>query len=186
MGGRHYQDGRDLTLALNESQAEIKFLALLVAPAEPEFSNIGNAALGVIGPSQWEPQVSFSPESIGATNTVWFGPLGETFFQAYVSAYDEEPSYHSIGGYAAGLILQKAIIDAGTTNTEAVINALERLDILTCYGHIKFDTSEENHGLQIGHDMVYIQWQQENSSDFVKQVVWPPGGATAGAVYPIP
>jgi len=186
LGGGHYQDGCDFTLALNESQAEVKFLALLVAPPEPEFSDIGNAAFGVIGPSQWEPQVTFSPESIEETDTVWFGPLGETFVQEYLASYDEEPSYHSMGGYAAGLILQKAIIDAEITNTDDVIQALDRLDILTCYGHIKYDTSEENHGLQIGHDMVYIQWQQENSSDLVKQVVWPIGGATAGAVYPIP
>jgi hypothetical protein len=40
--------------------------------------------------------------------------------------------------------------------------------------------------LQIGHSMVYIQWQEDNSGSLVKQVVWPLEGATADALYPKP
>jgi ABC-type branched-subunit amino acid transport system substrate-binding protein len=186
LGGGHFQDGSDFAQQLNDSEAEIDFLALLVAPPDPEFAELGDAALGVIGPSQWESSVTFSPESAEGVGLEWFGQLGDDFVQAYETAYNEEPSYHSMGGYAAGLILQKAILDAGSVNTEAVTAALDSMDILTCYGRIKFDTSEVAHGLQVGHDMVYIQWQPGEGSGLVKQVVWPLEGATAEAHYPKP
>jgi branched-chain amino acid transport system substrate-binding protein len=49
-----------------------------------------------------------------------------------------------------------------------------------------FDTSEEAHGLQIGHSMIYIQWQKDDAGNLVKQVVWPLEGKTADALYPKP
>jgi hypothetical protein len=59
------------------------------------------------------------------------------------------------------------------------------MDILTFYGRIKFDTSADAHGLQIGHSMIYIQWQTAADGGLAKQVVWPPEGKTADTVYPI-
>ena len=184
LGGGHFQDGRDFAEQLHNSAAGIDFLALLVAPPEPEFADIGDAAFGVIGPSQWESSMTFTPESAKEAGLEWFGPMSTVFMQNYVVAYNEEPSYHSMGGYAAGLVLEKAIIDADTTSTAAVVEALNDMDILTCYGRIKFDSDLEAHGIQIGHDMVYIQWQREDDA-LVKEVVWPLEGATAEAVYPL-
>lgn len=164
----------------------IKFLTLLVAPPEPDFADLGDAAVGVIGPSQWEPLAAFTPQSAQEAGLEWFGSLGEEFVKAYVVAYNEEPSYHSIGGYAAGQILQKAIMDADSTDPVAIKAAMDKMDILTCYGRIKFETSADAHGLQIGHDMVYIQWQKDDAGNLVKQVVWPLEGATAETLYPKP
>ena len=104
----------------------------------------------------------------------------------YEAAYSEEPSYHSAGGYAAGVVLQKAIVDADSTNPAAIKAALDNMDVLTLFGRIKFDTSAENHGLQIGHSMVYIQWQKDDAGNLMKQVVWPLEGATAETIYPLP
>jgi hypothetical protein len=53
------------------------------------------------------------------------------------------------------------------------------------FGYLKFDTTAEAHGLQIGHSMVYIQWQKDASGSLVKQVVWPAEGRSAETVYPI-
>jgi hypothetical protein len=83
------------------------------------------------------------------------------------------------------LLLQKAIEDAGSLDTQAVAQALDAIDLLTFFGHVKFDTTPESHGLQRGHSMVYIQWQGTADS-LEKQVVWPPEGATAEIIYPIP
>ena len=41
-------------------------------------------------------------------------------------------------------------------------------------------------GLQIGHDMVYIQWQKDADGNLAKQVVWPSEGKSAEALYPLP
>jgi branched-chain amino acid transport system substrate-binding protein len=186
MGGGHFQDGSTFARQIYDKQVDINLFALLVAPPEPDFADLGDAAVGVIGPSQWEPLAEFTPDSAKEAGLEWFGALGKDFVTAYETAYDEEPSYHSMGGYAAGQILQKAIIDADSTDPEAIKTAMEGMDVLTAYGHVKFDTSAEAHGLQVGHSMVYIQWQKDDAGNLAKQVVWPLEGKTADTLYPKP
>src|SRR5512133_354431 len=176
MGGGHFADGQQFAKAMFDKGIKAKFISLLVAPPEPTFAEIGDAAFGIVGPSQWEPLAAFTPD---------YGPTGKAFIDAYKAAYNEDPSYHSAGGYTAGLILQKGIEAAGSLDTDAVKKALDAIDMTTFFGHIKFDTSAENHGLQIGHSMVYIQWQKDASGNLVKQVVWPAEGKTAEPVFPI-
>ncbi len=186
VGGGHMSDGSTFARQMHEKEAAINFFALLVAPPEPDFAELGDAAYGVIGPSQWEPLAAYTPESASEAGMAWYGLLSDEFVAAYEAAYDEEPSYHSAGGYAAGLILQKAIEDADSTEAADIKAALDSMDVLTFFGHTKFDTTAEAHGLQIGHSMVYIQWQKDADGNLMKQVVWPQSGATAEAIYPIP
>lgn len=174
MGGGHFADGQQLAKSISEKGVTAKFISLLVAPPEPTFAEIGAAALGIVGPSQWEPLAAFTPD---------FGPAGADFATEYTAKYGEEPSYHAAGGYIAGLILQKGIEQAGSLDPTAVKAALDSLDMMTFFGRIKFDVTPENHGLQIGHDMVYVQWQQVDGG-LVKQVVWPLAGKTADLLYP--
>lgn len=186
LGGGHFQDGSTFARQLHEKQAPVKAVVLLVAPPEPEFAELGEAAFGIIGPSQWEPQVQYTPEAAKELGIEWYGPSNEEFIQAYEAEYNEEPSYHSAGGYAAGIILEYAIKKADSVDPQKVKAALEATDVLTFFGRIKFDTSAEAHGLQIGHEMVYIQWQKDDQGNLVKQVVWPKEGATAELIYPLP
>jgi branched-chain amino acid transport system substrate-binding protein len=175
MGGGHFADGQQFAKALSEKGIQAKFIALLVAPPEPKFAEIGDAALGIVGPSQWEPQAAFTPN---------YGPSGADFIAAYKAAYNEDPSYHAAGGYVAALILQKAIETAGSLDTAAVKTALDATDMITFFGPIKFDTSAEAHGLQTGHEMIFIQWQKDASGALAKQVIWPLAGKTADLTYP--
>jgi branched-chain amino acid transport system substrate-binding protein len=184
MGGGHFQDGSTFAKQLYEKNVPAKFVALLVAPPEPTFVEIGDSATGIIGPSQWEPLAAFTQEAAQKAGLEWFGLSGADFTSQYKDAYGEEPSYHAAGGYAAGLILQHAIEKAGSLDTQAIKTALDSIDILTFFGHIKFDTSPENHGLQIGHSMVYIQWQDKDGT-LQKQVIWPAEGTTAEVLYPL-
>jgi ABC-type branched-subunit amino acid transport system substrate-binding protein len=186
LGGGHFQDGSTFARQIYEKEVGINYFALLVAPPEPDFADLGDAAVGVIGPSQWEPLAEFTPDSAAAAGLEWFGTLGKDFVAAYEAAYNEEPSYHSMGGYVAGQILQKAIMDADSTDPGAIKAAMDAIDMLTAYGRITFDTSAEAHGLQIGHSMIYIQWQKDDAGNLVKQVVWPLEGKTADALYPKP
>ena len=186
LGGGHFEDGTALAQQIHDRGLAVKLTALLVAPGDPAFAELGDAALGVIAPSQWEATVAFSPQAAQDVGLEWVGPLGTEFVDTYRTAYDEEPSYNSAAGYTAGLILEQAIRDADSLDTTAVKTALEEMDILTFYGRIAFDTTAEAHGLQIGHDMISIQWQRDAEGNLVKQVVWPLGGATAEALYPMP
>ncbi|MEI2609100.1 MAG: amino acid ABC transporter substrate-binding protein [Candidatus Promineifilaceae bacterium] len=185
LGGGHFQDGSTFARQLSEKNVPVKFVALLVAPPEPTFSELGDAALGIVGPSQWEPQAVFNAEVAAAAGMDFFGPSSAEFTEQYMAAYNEEPSYHAAGGYVAGLLLQKAIEDAGSLDNVAVKSALDNVNLMTFFGHMQFDTTAESHGLQTGHSMVYIQWQMVDSA-LGKQVVWPAEGATAETLYPRP
>ncbi len=181
MGGGHFQDGTTLAKQLYEKQVPVKFVALLVAPPEPKFVEIGDAANGIIGPSQWEPLVKYSPESASAANLPWYGPTVANFVSAYKAKYNEDPSYHAAGGYAAGLLLQKAIEDSGSLDAAKVQAALDKMDLLTFYGHVKFSTDAKTHGKQDAHSMVYMQWQKGADGKFVSQIVFPPEAKSADA-----
>ncbi len=184
IGGGHFQDGSTFAKQLYEKKTPVKMLAILVAPAVPEFAELGEAAIGVIGPSQWESMAKYSPDSAKEAGLPWFGPTIEEFVSGYKAAYGYEPGYHAAGGYAAGLVLQKAILDAGSTDPEAIRAALDKMDVMIFFGHIKFDTGDA-HGLQVGHDMVYLQWQKGSDGSPVRQIVWPPAAKTADPIYPL-
>jgi branched-chain amino acid transport system substrate-binding protein len=184
MGGGHFADGSTFARQLAEKRFKAKFIALLVAPPEPKFAELGEATLGVVGPSQWEPLAKYSAESARAAKLEWYGIGSADFVRRYTERFKEEPSYHSAGGYAAGLILQRAVERAGSLDLARIKAALDATDILTFYGRIKFETAAKAHGLQIGHEMIYIQWQPDRQGRPIKQVVWPPEGKTASALYP--
>ena len=182
MGGGHFADTSTFAKQLNEKGVKAKMVALLVAPPEDKFAELGEAAAGIIGPSQWEPQAKYSPEGAKAEGKEWYGPSVEDFIKAYKAKANEEPNYHSAGGYVAGLLLQKAIEKSGSTDTAKVKAVLDATDMYTFYGLIKFDATPKNHGLQTGHEMIYIQWQKDPKGKLFKQVVYPEASKTGEAI----
>jgi branched-chain amino acid transport system substrate-binding protein len=173
LGGGHFADGTTFAKQLFEKKIPLKFVALLVAPPEPTFKDIGDAAQYIIGPSQWEPQVTYSAESAKAANIPYYGPSVKAFTDAYVAKYKDVPSYHSAGGYAQGLLLQKAIEDADSVDPDKVVAALDKMNLMTFYGVVKFSTDAKTHGKQTAHDMVYMQWQKDAAGKLITNIVWP-------------
>lgn len=173
IGGGHLVDGSTFAKQLYEKKVNVRFIALLVAPPEPSFADIGDAAQFIVGPSQWETSAKYSEASAKTLNLPFFGTTVETFTTAYKAMFNASPSYHSAGGYAAGLVLQRALETAGSTDTAKVRAALDKLDVITFFGHIKFSTETKTHGKQIAHDMVYVQWQKGSDNKLATQVVWP-------------
>jgi ABC-type branched-subunit amino acid transport system substrate-binding protein len=179
MGGGHFADTTTLARQLYEKKVKTRMIALLVAPPEPKFAELGPACISVIGSSQWEPLAHFTQAAAKKEGLPWIEPTGDAFIKAYKAKYNEMPSYHSAGGYVAGMLLQDAIEKAGSIDTAKVKKALDSMNLMSFYGHVKFATAAKDHGLQIGHKMVYIQWQKDKQGKPVKQVVWPASGATA-------
>lgn len=180
MGGGHFADTTTFARQLFEKKVSTKMIALLVAPPEPKFGELGEAALCVSGASQWEPTAKYSPESAKAEGVEWFGPTVDAFVKSYKAKFgNEDPSYHSAGGYAAGLILQKAIETAGSIDTDKVKAALDKEDMYTFFGRTKFSTDPKSHGLQVGHQMIVIQWQKGPDGKPQKVAVFPPAAANA-------
>lgn len=173
LGGGHYADGATLARQLHDQKAGLKWVTLLVAPDSPNFATLGDAAVGISVPSQWEPQVKFKPD---------FGPTAEAFTKAFTDKFKIEPGYHAAGGFTAGLILQHAIEQAGSVDPAQVAAALNKMDVTTMFGRTKFSTEPKQHGLQIGHEMVLAQWQRKNGK-LVKEVIWPIAAKTADIIY---
>ena len=175
VGGGHYADGATFARQLFEQRVPLKLTALLVAPASDEFAQLGDAALGVVAPSQWEPLVKYTPD---------FGPTPAEFTKMYQQAYGKLPAYRAAGGFAAGLVLQRALERAGSLDLAKIRSALDAMDATIFFGRIKFATDPKRHGLQLGHEMVQIQWQKKEGR-LGKQIVWPLEAKTAGLVYPV-
>ncbi|TMC77709.1 MAG: hypothetical protein E6J09_06820 [Chloroflexi bacterium] len=149
IGGGHFEDGTTFAKQLFEKRVNARFVALLVAPPEPTFKDIGDAA--------------------------------QFITDRYVAKYNSQPSYQSSGGYAAGLVLQKALEDAGSTDPAKIQAALDKIDLMLFYGRVKFSLDAKTHGKQVAHDMVYVQWQKGSDGKLATQIVWPSDAATAPA-----
>src|SRR5439155_1437378 len=108
IGGGHLVDGTAFAKALKEKNVSARFVALLVAPPEPTFADIGDAANFTVGPSQWEIPVKYNEAAAKALNIPFYGITSDSFTSAYRAMFNSAPSYHSAGGFAAGLILQRA------------------------------------------------------------------------------
>ena len=88
MGGGHYSDGATLARQMHDQKANMKWMSILVAPADDKFGELGPAALGVTVPSQWELQVSYKPQ---------FGPTTAEFAKAF------EDKFHAKAGLSRGV-----------------------------------------------------------------------------------
>jgi branched-chain amino acid transport system substrate-binding protein len=147
-----------------------------VAPGDDKFASLGPAAEGVTTGSQWEPSMQYKPQ---------FGPTNAEFIKAYKAKFNAEPDYHSASGYTAGMVLQHGIEMAQSVDPEKVAAALNKLDVTTFFGHIKFATDPQHHGLQIAHQMVLAQWLMKDGK-LERDVVYPKTAANATLLYPIP
>jgi branched-chain amino acid transport system substrate-binding protein len=175
LGGGHYSDGATLARQMYDQNANMKWVSILVAPADDKFGELGAAALGVTVPSQWEVQVSYKPQ---------FGPTTPEFAKAFSAKFHAPADYHGASGYTSGAILQHAIEQANSIDPDKVAAALNATDVTTFFGHIKFATDPGHHGLQEAHEMVLAQWQKINGKPG-RQVVWPGAAASGPMIYPI-
>lgn len=175
LGGGHYADGATLARQIHDQKAPLKYVALLVAPDSPQFTTLGDAAVGICVPSQWEPQAAYKPQ---------FGPTAAEFAKEFKAKYKIDPDYHAASGYTGGVVLQWALEHAGSLDTAKVEAALNKMDITTFFGEMKFATDAKHHGLQIAHPMVLAQWQKKGGQ-LVKEVIWPAAAKTANVLYPL-
>jgi len=156
IGGGHFNDGLLIMNQLKTTWTP-KFVSLLVAVTEPSFqAQLQATANKVLGPSQWESGVTYSPALAQTTGIDWFGPTPAEFTQLYGTLNaGASPSYHSAEAGAALLVLADAIRRANSLNTAAVRAALGTMHIMTFFGEFQIDSR----GLQVAHSMVVVQWQ---------------------------
>lgn len=71
-----------------------------------------------------------------------FTPAGQWFYDAYLAKYGETPTYSSLNGFGDALILGTAAKLAGSTNYDAIINALETNTFEFWAGEVTFPKGE--------------------------------------------
>jgi branched-chain amino acid transport system substrate-binding protein len=167
----HLQDAMQLHRALKEQHVNAKIYGYSVGPDTPEFRTaLGADSQAVLGSAQWSGAVSYAGE--------------EGFYQsarAYETAFTRDvghaPDYHNAEASAACLAFQYAIQRAGTVDREAVRESLAKLDVVTFFGLLKFDTR----GLNVFKPMVVNQIQGTKLL-----TIYPYRLADAKPVYPAP
>ncbi len=111
-------------------------------------------------------------------------PWTMKFVNAYKGKYGLEPEgYGTSSSYMAVYALKDAIERAGTIDSDAVVTALENIDLMGVYGRIKFDpkthqvipATNPEEGAVSG----FFQWQ-----DGKRVVFWPEAGATGKLKLP--
>jgi branched-chain amino acid transport system substrate-binding protein len=133
-----------------------------VAPATPDFvRTLGNSAEGVLGSSQWTPDVPGRDDTFGSAADYAAG------FRSKFGG--REPVYHNAEATAACLAMVMGIEKADSAEPDRVRQALDDLDVDTFFGPIRFDPTGKN----TAKPMYVIQIQ-----DGKTVTVWPRGSST--------
>jgi branched-chain amino acid transport system substrate-binding protein len=130
--------------------ASIQTVAAVAAGIYAFRDELGGAAGGVIGPSQWEAHASF-PADIGP-DTVWF-------VRNFRERFGCKPEYTAAGSFALGLIFGECVRHAGALQNSDLLAAAAELDCFTLYGRFRLDSAA---GRQVGHRILLVQWDQDH------------------------
>ena len=180
LGGGHFADGQLFTRQLSDLDINVKGFSLIVAVSLPAFYEaLGAKAEGVVGPSQWEYGVKFSPEEAKKVGHEWYGPTNEEWVKLVKGiSGGQDPNYHAAEAGSAPLIYARAVELANSLDSDKVREALSKLNLMTYFGGFKINGKT---GLQTGHSMVTVQWQNGK-----RVIVWPPEAASEKPYYPMP
>jgi len=180
IGGGHFQDGQLFARQLSDLDINPKALSLIASATLPAFYQaLKTNAEGMMGPSHWEYGVKFAPETAKKAGLSWIGPSQYEFVQLFKKAVGKDilPDYHAAEAGASILALVKGIEKANSLGSDKVRKALGETTFMSFYGTWEIDET----GLQVGHDMVDVQWQNGQ-----RVIVWPESAKTGIFVYPMP
>ena len=152
---------------------------LLVGPTSigmPEYNtSLKGDADYVCGLDAWIASARFPASS----QYPQFFPKTDDWVNEFKRKFNREPNWYSSFNYLSLVALTIAINKAGSTEKEKVIGALESLDTMTPFGHLKFSKNEFGSIHQGFKDLIVFQWQKGE-----KVVVWPK--VSSGGKYNIP
>ena len=111
--------------------------------------------------------------------------LGEKIKQRYIDKYDRQPNYLPLQGYDAMISLLTAIKNAGSTDSKAIIKALQSLNIPGTRGDIEFSQEDGvwHHQWKAVPTFIF-QYTEVGQSAGDAAVLFPKQFATAGIARP--
>jgi len=130
------QDSILLVKSMRELQVNPKLVGLAMSIAVPDFRNaLGSAANQVMGTDYWVPTLTYTGIIVKDS---------DTYAKTYKEKFQKDPTYQAASGTAAGIILQMAVENAGSLDTNAVREALLKLKGQTFYGDFQFNEQGVN------------------------------------------
>ena len=173
-----FEDAVAIARQMKELNLNPKMFVATVGPPQPEFyQRLERSAEFVYGPSQWEPEL-VTIRAGGLIPIARQYPGAREFVEAHHRAYPNASlSYQTAAGYGGCQVLLEAVKRAGSLDRVKIRDAILRLDFNTVFGAFRVDPD----GLQIGHKMVTIQWQNGK-----RVIVWPEELAPGKPLFPTP
>jgi len=176
--GGHDEELINLVKALKQINYTPKALLMHYGVTEPAFIEaLGKNAEEVFGASVWT-------ETLPLKGILW--KTAKAYAEEALKTYKVKADYTQAASSAAGIAFQMAVQKAGVTpplsktEREALIKALEDLDIKTFYGRVKFAKSGEFYHSNSGLHPITVQIQNGKVV-----VVAPKSEAEAPAKYPM-
>jgi len=166
----HLPESLTIMKAAKELDYNPKLFCFTVGPTTPDFvTTLKQSADYVVASSQWTDAEKWQGADVFGTP--------KKFADLYQKEYGSAPDYHAADGASVGVAMQAAIEKANSVDSQAVRDALAKLDITTFYGPIKFD----DRGINTVHPMAVQQIQQGKLV-----TVWPSEIAEGPPQYPTP
>ena len=137
----------DVAIAQWVSERRWRAVGMVAAGVDELRSAIGDRVEGLYGPCQWFNDGTDDPA---------VGPNSEWFTHCYRDANGTEPPYPAAAAFAAGVVWQRCVKEAGTVESLPVRAASQRLDTTTLFGRFRVDPVT---GVQTGHQMSVVQWR---------------------------
>lgn len=117
----------------------------------------------------WDPNVKWKDDVFGSASD---------YIELFRAKYGTEPGYNNVNASGAGVLLQKALEQAGTTDPTVVRDTLRGIEIEIGAGPIKFGDD--------GRNLLAQAPVQQIQKDGTVVLVWPLDRRTAEPVYPAP
>jgi branched-chain amino acid transport system substrate-binding protein len=161
------QNDLQLARSLAESGIRAGTVVAVAAGIQGFHDDLGSLVERFVGPSQWEPETNFEPD---------FGPSSQQLIASLRRDGESHVDYPMAQAYAAGVVVQRCLAEAGSADNHALREAATRLRFSTFYGEFQIDGET---GRQVGREALLVQWREGR-----KVIVWPPQLAQGALAYP--
>lgn len=158
-----FDDDAALVRELIDRDIRMKAIGVVAAGISAFGERLGEAAIGVFGPSQWEPSLECSPD---------YGPSSADVVDLFESTDVQATDYPAAQAFATGIVVEACLATSDaydptlrTIDQRRLRLAAETADFTTFFGRFRIDPET---GKQIGHVPAVVQWYEGT-----KRVVWP-------------
>jgi branched-chain amino acid transport system substrate-binding protein len=141
---------------------------------QPEFwENVGDCGIGLV------------TEFVGLPPSLW-NDKTKAFVEAFEERFNRAPDAAAMESYDSLYLIVEAIRQAGTTEADAVIEALENISYLGTRGEYTFSMETEPawaYHQFMEAPILLIQYSELNQEPSESSVMWPSSWATSDEVY---